>query len=75
MPSSDIDNPHKLASPFEFFIVVTNPGSYHLDGNYTAFGEVVEGMEVVDKINAVEVDQGDWPLQNVYIQKVIASKR
>ena len=74
MPSSGIDNPHKLASPFEFFIVVTKPGSYHLDGNYTAFGEVIEGMEVVDQINAVAVDQGDWPLQNVYIQKVTPFK-
>ncbi|MGB5274373.1 MAG: peptidylprolyl isomerase, partial [Flavobacteriaceae bacterium] len=35
MPSSEMDNPHMLASPFEFFIVVTNPGSYHLDGDYT----------------------------------------
>src|SRR5690606_16771536 len=31
MPSSERDNPHKLASPYEFFIVVTSPGSYHLD--------------------------------------------
>jgi cyclophilin family peptidyl-prolyl cis-trans isomerase len=67
MPSSDRDNPHKLASPYEFFIVVTKPGSYHLDGNYTAFGEVIEGMDVVDSINRVAVDQGDWPMQNVYI--------
>ena len=67
MPSSDRDNPHKLASPYEFFIVVTKPGSYHLDGNYTAFGEVIEGMDVVDRINSVDVDKGDWPMQNVYI--------
>ena len=38
MPSSEIDNPHMLASPYEFFIVVTKPGSYHLDGEYTPFG-------------------------------------
>ena len=31
MPSSEIDNPHKLASPFEFFIVQQNSGAYHLD--------------------------------------------
>src|SRR5690606_31422915 len=42
MPSSERDNPHKLASPYEFFIVVTNPGSYHLDGSYTPFGRVIE---------------------------------
>lgn len=70
MPSSERDNPHKLASPYEFFIVVTKPGSYHLDGNYTPFGRVIEGMDVVDKINAVPVGKGDWPSNNVYIEKV-----
>lgn len=69
MPSSEINNPHMLASPYEFFIVVTKPGSYHLDGNYTPFGKVIEGMDVVDAINKVETDDGDWPSQNVYILK------
>ncbi|MEP2058695.1 MAG: peptidylprolyl isomerase [Maribacter litoralis] len=69
MPSSEMDNPHKLASPYEFFIVVTDPGSYHLDDNYTPFGRVIEGMDVVDKINNVPVEKGDWPMRNVYIEK------
>lgn len=69
MPSSEIDNPHMLASPFEFFIVVTDPGSYHLDGAYTAFGKVIEGMEVVDRINQVPVDDGEWPMKNIFIEK------
>jgi len=69
MPSSEIDNPHMLASPFEFFIVVTDPGSYHLDGNYTAFGRVVQGMDVVDRINQVPIDDGEWPMKNIYIEK------
>ena len=69
MPSSERDNPHKLASPYEFFIVVTQPGSYHLDGDYTPFGRVIEGMDVVDKINQVPIDQGEWPMKNVYILK------
>lgn len=69
MPSSEINNPHMLASPYEFFIVVTNPGSYHLDGSYTAFGKVIEGMDVVDEINQQPVDSGDWPSQNIYILK------
>ncbi len=67
MPSSEIDNPHMLASPYEFFIVVTQPGSYHLDGDYTPFGRVIEGMDVVDAINQVEIDDGEWPMKNVYI--------
>ncbi|MEM9000108.1 MAG: peptidylprolyl isomerase [Bacteroidota bacterium] len=72
MPSSERDNPHKLASPYEFFVVVTKPGSYHLDGNYTPFGQVIEGMDVVDAINNVPVGDGDWPWQNVYIIKAEA---
>jgi cyclophilin family peptidyl-prolyl cis-trans isomerase len=70
MPSSEIDNPHMLASPYEFFIVVSDPGAYHLDGEYTPFGRVIEGMEVVDAINEVPVDEGDWPSQNIYILNV-----
>lgn len=72
MPSSERDNPHKLASPYEFFIVVTHPGSYHLDGDYTPFGEVIEGMDVVDKINQQPVEAGDWPVTNIYIFKATA---
>ena len=69
MPSSERDNPHKLASPYEFFIVVTKPGSYHLDGSYTPFGRVIKGMDIVDKINKVDVDEGDWPMLNIKILK------
>lgn len=70
MPSSEIENPHKLASPYEFFIVVTQGGSHHLDGDYTVFGKVISGMEVVDKISKQKTDSREWPLQNIYIQKV-----
>lgn len=65
MPSSEIENAFKMASPYEFFIVVTNPGSYHLDGKYTPFGRVVEGMDVVDKINAQKTDSAEWPYENI----------
>ena len=58
-----------LASTYEFFIVVTKPGSYHLDGDYTPFGKVIDGMDVVDEINSQPIGQGDWPLQNIYILK------
>ena len=70
MPSSEIENAYKLASPFQFFIINRIGGADYLDKDYTVFGEVIRGMEVVDKINAVETDEGDWPLQNVYIRKV-----
>jgi len=70
MPSSEIENAYKLASPFQFFIIQRNGGADYLDGDYTVFGEVTKGMDVVDKINAVKTDDGDWPLSNVYIRKV-----
>ena len=68
MPSSEIENPHKLASPYEFFIVQKN--AFHLDGDYTIFGKVIRGMDVVDKIAMQETDNAQWPLHNVYIEKV-----
>lgn len=70
MPSSEIDNPHKLASPFEFFIVQQQGGAHFLDGDYTIFGKVTRGMDVVDKIAAVDTDEADWPLKNIFIKKV-----
>jgi len=70
MPSSDIENAYKLASPFQFFIIQRQGGADYLDGDYTVFGEVISGMDVVDKIADVKTDEGDWPLQNVYIRKV-----
>ena len=70
MPSSEVRNPHKLASPFEFFIVQQQGGSHFLDGDYTIFGKVINGMDVIDKIAAVPTDDGDWPTKNVFIRKV-----
>ncbi|HPF96615.1 MAG: peptidylprolyl isomerase [Mangrovimonas sp.] len=70
MPSSEIENPYKLASPYEFFIVVQEGGAHHLDGDYTVFGKVISGMEVVDQISKQKTDSREWPLENIYIQKV-----
>ena len=70
IPSSSIDNPYKMASPYEFFIVQKKDGAHHLDGNYTIFGTVINGMEVVDIIANLPTDERDWPLNNVYINKI-----
>ena len=70
MPSSIIKNPHKLASPYEFFIVQSTSGAHFLDGDYTIFGKVTKGMDVVDKIAAVDTDDLDWPISNIFINNV-----
>ncbi len=51
----------------QFFITLV-PTPW-LDGRHAVFGEVVEGIEVVDKIGAVETDPGDRPVEDVVILK------
>ena len=70
MPSKNIENPYKKASPFEFFIVQEKGGSHHLDGDYTIFGKVIKGMDVVDIIASVPTDSSDWPLENIFIKDI-----
>lgn len=56
-------------------VYTTTGGTPFLDGEYTVFGEVIEGMEVVDKIAAVKCDKNDRPLEDVRIEKVIVIKK
>ena len=49
-------------------------GTPHLDGQYTVFGEVVEGLDVVDKIQWVETDKNGRPLNDIRIIKATIVK-
>ena len=52
------------------FFVVTAEATPWLDGKHTVFGRVTEGMDVVDKISAVETDASDKPREAVTIERV-----
>lgn len=49
-------------------------GTPHLDGQYTVFGEVVEGMDVVENIQGVKTDKNDRPLEDIRILKATVTK-
>jgi peptidyl-prolyl cis-trans isomerase B (cyclophilin B) len=53
----------------QFFIVTTGAAPW-LDGKHTVFGEIVEGMDVVDAIEGSETDARDKPLEAKAIEKV-----
>lgn len=62
------ENPDNRTAPYEFFIFLGPKSSTtHLNGKYTIFGKVTKGMDVVEKISKVKADDGDWPLENIYI--------
>ena len=61
-------NPERRSSGSQFYIChVDIP---HLDGEYSAYGQVIEGLDVVDKIAAVRTGPGNKPLEVVVMQRV-----
>ena len=52
------------------FFIVTAEAAPWLDGKHTVFGEVVEGMDVVDKIEAAKTNENDHPLEDITITKI-----
>ncbi|HEY0899252.1 MAG TPA: peptidylprolyl isomerase [Sphingobacteriaceae bacterium] len=50
-------------------------GTPHLDKNYTAYGEIVQGLEMVDKIAAVKTAAGDRPIEDVKMEVTVLKKK
>ena len=59
---------HPNSAGSQFFIM--HADAPHLDGQYAAFGHVIEGMDVVDRIASVATDMRDRPLDDMRIARI-----
>ena len=66
----DTANPRKSSSGSQFYIVQDEMGCIHLDGEYTVFGETIEGLDVIDRIAAAPTDKYDRPLKDIRILSI-----
>lgn len=71
----DKKNPERRSSACQFYIVTKQQGTPHLDGKYTVFGEVLEGMDVVDCIQNSQTDEYDRPLEDIRILQMTVLPR
>ena len=58
-------NPQKASSGPQFYIVEPEKGTHQLDNDYTVFGEVTKGFDVITKIASVPKDKADRPLTDI----------
>ena len=63
----DAVNPYKESSGSQFYLVQDEYACSQLNGDYTVFGETIEGLDVIDKIASVQTDGRDCPVQDVRI--------
>ncbi len=61
------DNPKKLSARCQLYIVQNKEGLHRLDGDYTIFGKVIKGMDVVDEIVNVKRDSLDNPITPIIL--------
>ena len=66
----DLANPLKESSGSQFYVVVNPENCKHLDGEYTVFGEVVGGLNVIDRIARIQTDRYDRPVRPVKIMRI-----
>ena len=66
----DMANPTKASSGSQFYIVHDENACLHLDGQYSIFGEVIDGLEIIDRIAAVPTDMYDRPYEDVIIETI-----
>ena len=69
----DTVNPSRASSGSQFYVSLT--ALPKLDGKYTVFGEVLEGIEILDAISKLQTDSNDFPLAKVRIKSITMQPR
>jgi cyclophilin family peptidyl-prolyl cis-trans isomerase len=69
------NTPHYTFTPEQINAYKTIGGTPHLDGAYTVFGEVIEGLEVIDKIAASATDKNDRPYNDIRMAVKVIKKK
>lgn len=62
---ADFVNPQRASNASQFYLVENHQGAHQLDGQYTVFGQVIQGQELLDKIAALPKDARDRPLADL----------
>lgn len=65
---SDRTNPSKRSNGYQFYFALGHYGS--LDGKYTVFGQVISGLEVLERIAKMPVDSNDCPIARIEIDNI-----
>ena len=74
MKLDSITNGEVQLTPEMREVYKTIGGTPHLDGQYTVFGEVTEGMNLIEEMQMVETDKNDRPLEDIRILKATVTK-
>jgi peptidyl-prolyl cis-trans isomerase B (cyclophilin B) len=69
----DTTNPSKVSNGSQFYVTLTSLPK--LDGKYTVFGEVLEGLDVLDFISNQPTDSNDFPLAKIVIKSITIQPR
>lgn len=71
--TGDQVNPERASNGSQFYIVCEDNGASHLDGMYTIYGQVVDGLNVIDKIAEQMTDTRNRPVENIYMKVTLES--
>ena len=67
----DTANPQRESSGSQFYIVHNPDYCSHLDGQYTVFGETLDGFDVIDRIASAQTDSRDCPVNDIRIISIM----